>query len=224
MLDCLGRRKQPYTVRINGASFELRPGTSDWWIFLEIFIFEIYREAMPQIEKAEVILDIGANVGMFAVYAASVNPVAKIHAFEPFPENVQQLKKNLSLSSQKQVQTHQAAVSDKSGVATLFFVPGDSSGCSLNQPGENSCSVETIAGNSLFEHCRIDKCDLLKMDCEGSELGILQSLTEDTLKRVGAVVMEYHDPKQIKAITSILARSGFKCRVIEPIHTIYAAR
>src|SRR5208282_3870210 len=104
LADCMGLRRQPYRLRTkSGVWCELRPGTSDWWIFLEIFVFGIYRRAEADIQQAKVIIDIGANVGFFALYASGLNPEAEIHALGPFPQNVGQLKNNLRLNANHHV-------------------------------------------------------------------------------------------------------------------------
>ncbi|HEY5232159.1 MAG TPA: FkbM family methyltransferase [Verrucomicrobiae bacterium] len=223
--DCMGLRRQPYQLRTRGgACCELRPGTSDWWIFLEVFVFGIYKRVENDIRRSKVIIDIGANVGFFAVYASSINPAVEIHVFEPFPKNLDQLKRNLLLNKNRRVHVHPEAVSDKTGVATLYFTPGDDSGCSLNQPKGQSCSVNVVGVNDLLSLCGIEKCDLLKMDCEGSELSILKALSSGDLAKIGAVIMEYHLPEELDSLTGILSRSGFKCELFEQIHTLYAHR
>ncbi len=223
--DCLGWRRQPYHLRTQGgARCELRPGTSDWWIFLEIFVFGYYQRAKDDIRRSKVIVDIGANVGFFAVYAAAMNPEVEIHAFEPFPKNVAQLEKNLRLNSSRHIHVHPEAVADKTGVATLYFTPGDDSGCSLNNVKGQSCSVNVIDVNDLFQSCGIEKCDLMKMDCEGSELAILTALSPALLAKIGAVILEYHMPGELDALSGILSRAGFKCEILEQIHTLYACR
>ena len=223
--DCLGWRRQPYQLRTrDGACCELRPGTSDWWIFLEIFVFGYYQRVKADIRRSKVIVDIGANVGFFAVYAAAIKPEVEIHAFEPFPKNVDQLKKNLLLNSSRRIHVHSEAVAGKTGAATLYFTPGDDSGCSLNEAGGQSCSVNVIGVNDLFQSCGIEKCDLLKMDCEGSELAILTAMSPGLLANIGAVILEYHVPGELEALTGILSRAGFQCEVLEQIHTLYAGR
>jgi FkbM family methyltransferase len=223
--DCLGLRRRPYQLRTRGgAGCELRPGTSDWWIFLEIFVFGYYQRVKDDIRRSKVIVDIGANVGFFAVYAAAINPEVEIHAFEPFPKNVAQMEKNLLLNSSRQIHVHSEAVADKTGVATLYFTPGDDSGCSLNESQGQSCSVNVVSVNDLFRICGIEKCDLLKMDCEGSELAILAALSPGRLEKIGAVIMEYHVPEELDALSGILSRAGFQCEILRQIHTLYAGR
>jgi len=207
--DCMGMRRQPYRVRTkSGVGCELRPGTSDWWIFLEIFVFGIYRRVEADIQKSRVIIDIGANVGFFALYASGLNPEVEIHALEPFPKNADQLKSNLLLNGNLHIQVHPLAVSDKSGTATLYFSPGDDSGCSLNQAKSQQCSVPTVSLSDFFKMAGIARCDLLKMDCEGSELAILSAMPTGEWPKIGNLIMEYHNPAEVDALKRILQQSG----------------
>lgn len=225
LADCMGLRRRPYVLRTSrGACCELRPGTSDWWIFLEIFVFGIYRRVQNDIRRAKVIVDVGANVGFFAIYASAINPDAQIHSFEPLPDNLTQLKRNLLLNVSRCIHSHPQAVSDKTGVTTLYFTPGDDSGCSLSSPQGHSCSVQAIGVNEIFQLCGIERCDLLKMDCEGSELPILLALSPDALARIGSIIMEYHVPSEVDAILGILSHSGFQCEILGDIRTLYACR
>lgn len=225
MADCMGLRRQPYRLRTkSGVRCELRPGTSDWWIFLEIFVFGIYRRAEADIQKSKIIMDIGANVGFFALYASGLNSEVEIHALEPFPQNVEQLKNNLLLNVNHHVHVHAKAMSDKTGTATLFFTPGDSSGCSLNQPKGQHCSVPTVGLSDFFRAQEISRCDLLKMDCEGSELAILSSIPAEALSKIGSLIMEYHDPAEVETLKHLLQKGGFNCEVLPQINTIYACR
>ncbi|MEY4385775.1 MAG: hypothetical protein RLY20_1058 [Verrucomicrobiota bacterium] len=223
--DAMGRKRGPYTLRTSsGCGCELRGGASDWWIFLEIFVFGIYSRVNDDVRKAQVVIDVGANVGLFAVYAASMNRNAVIHAFEPFPNNLEQLNRNLALNPGHRVTPHLAAVSDKSGSATLYFTPGDDSGCSLSQAKGESLTVKTVGINELFQHCGVKRCDLLKMDCEGSELPILEAASPDVLGKIGAIIMEYHNEAEVPRLCEILAQNGLKPEVLAQIHTIYAGR
>jgi len=223
--DCMGQRRRPYRCVISGgASCDMRPGTSDWWIFLEVFVFENYRRAEKDIRQAKIIVDIGANVGFFALYASYLNPQVAIHAFEPFPKNANQLKNNLLLNSNCRIHFHPEAVSDKTGAAALYFTPGIDSGCSLSQPKSQSCSVNVVSINDLFNLCGVEKIDLLKLDCEGSELGILSAISREQLSKIRSVIMEYHDLAEVESLQRILFDSGFKCELFPQINTLYASQ
>jgi len=225
LADAARRRGEPYQLHTkSGANCLIRPGTSDWWIFLEVFAFKIYQRVDADILRSETIIDIGANVGLFAIYAATLNPKVQIHAFEPFPKNLEQMKANLRLNQNPHVRIYADAVSDQSGGASLYFAPGDDSGCSLNAIQGQSVAVTTVHVNDLFKVCGIQKCDLLKMDCEGSELAILRAAQPEVLANIGAIIMEYHDPAEIPEILNILKQAGFECEILEQIKTLYASR
>jgi FkbM family methyltransferase len=135
-----------------------------------------------------------------------------------------QLKRNLLLNVSRRVHSHPNAVSDKTEMTTLYFTPGDDSGCSLNQPKSQSCPVNTIGINDLYKTCGVTNCDLLKMDCEGSELAILSAAAPDVLAKIETIIMEYHNPAEVDTLTAILSHAGFKCEVLSQIHTLYACR
>lgn len=223
--DSLGLRRKPYLLSTrSGARCQVRPGSSDWWIFLEIFVFGIYDRVNSDIRQATTIVDIGANVGFFAIYASTLNSTVRIHAFEPFPKNVGQMRANLSLNPNCHTHIHPLAVSDNAGLASLYFAPGDDSGCSLNAPKAQSVQVESININQVFETCGISQCDLLKMDCEGSELPILRAISSDILQAIKSMIMEYHNESDLDEISRILANAGFRCEILPKIKTLYATR
>jgi FkbM family methyltransferase len=225
LADRMGLRHQPYQLQTTKQVLcELRPGTSDWWIFLEVFVFEIYQRVRNEICQSEVIIDIGANVGYFALYASSLNPKAQIHAFEPFPGNSDRLAKNLSLNKNHQISLHTAAVADKAGKATLFFTPGDDSGCSLVRQQGQSCPVMAVGINDLLNVCGATKCDLLKMDCEGGELAIFSFILPDQLAKIQNIIMEYHDPAHLNPLKDVFIQAGFECEVFAKINTLCAFR
>ena len=76
----------------------------------------------------------------------------------------------------------------------------------------------------LFGAYGIDRCDLLKMDCEGSELPILRAAPPEMLAKIGAIIMEYHDPAEVEPLTRLLSGAGFRCEVLAEIKTLYANR
>ena len=226
LADCLGLRRRPYhLVTRGGVRCEIRPGTSDWWIFLEVFVFGIYRRVRDDLRRARRVVDIGANVGFFVIFGSSLNPEAEVHAFEPFPSNVDQMRKNLLLNGgNNRVRVHAEAISDKSGTVQLYYIPGDDSGCSLSEAREHSVPVNAVAVNDLFKTCGIADCDLLKMDCEGSELPILRAASAELLAKIHSVILEYHVESEVPELTGILSRSGFRCEELKEIRTLYATR
>jgi len=61
---CLIRRPLHYTLR-NGVHFSLRGGTTDQFIFTEVWLYSLYRPALASLPQQPVIVDIGAQIGFF---------------------------------------------------------------------------------------------------------------------------------------------------------------
>ena len=75
----------------------------------------VYSEIIP---KDAIVVDIGANIGYFALIEA--RRAQKVYAIEPEPNNIELLRKNIALNSYEDViEVHQFAVSDKTGKAKL---------------------------------------------------------------------------------------------------------
>src|SRR5690606_28671555 len=75
--------------------------------------------------NASVILDIGANTGVYSFLAAAVNPNAKVIAFEPVHRTAEIFRKNLKLNG-SEVVLHQVAVSNISAKAMFYDVDSES--------------------------------------------------------------------------------------------------
>lgn len=80
-----------------------------------------------------VILDVGANLGSFALTLATLRGECDVHAFEPSPQTYEKLRANVKLNKAKNIHVHQLALSDKAGV--LKFDNNQ------NSPGTN-CLIE----------------------------------------------------------------------------------
>jgi len=74
---------------------------------------------IPGLESPSVVLDIGANVGAFARWAAKRWPTATVHCYEPQPMNYALLKMTVKHFGLDRVWTHEKAVAEKSMQATL---------------------------------------------------------------------------------------------------------
>jgi FkbM family methyltransferase len=174
-----------------------------------------------RIQKGDVVFDVGANVGSFALYAA-LSGAKKVYAFEPSVEAFQTLSKNIQVNRlETTIIPLNKAVSDRSGEIVKFphksspfnslvitavrdsklhvdrFM-GDLRENVLAMAAQADCEFNEIATVTLqdfmAEH-RIPFIDLLKMDCEGAEFSIVPSLTEETIDRIGRIRMECHgDP------------------------------
>lgn len=152
---------------------------------------------MPFIEPPKAILDIGANAGLFSAWAAQEWPDAIIHAFEPDPDNADMFRKNMVPF--KNVDFTQAAVSRKSGRFQLFKGGNKMTGTLIDN-GNFGIDVSTVSSDS------IPHADFIKIDTEGSEFDILESLD---LCGVKAIALESHSDSDEKDITYLLKSNEF---------------
>ena len=156
------------------------------------------------------IIDVGAHIGCFTVFAASKSPQAKILAFEPAPENYEYLWRNTR--RYKQVQLSNAAIGAEDGDALLQL--HDSGGHSLVRQGQEQTPVRLTSLKSYLT----EPCDFLKMDCEGAEYEALYSLTDDEAKNIRFLALEYHhfskEPgHNPNVLTQWLAARGFAMKL-----------
>ena len=163
------------------------------------------------LENPAVVLDCGANQGEFSRWI-SKNCNAVVHGFEPdpllFPD----------LPSLPNAHFHHVAISGTGGPLTLNLGETRCSSAYFSEKsGQKSILVESI---KLDEFCRehsITRVDLVKLDVEGAELGILINLPEAFLRNIGQITVEFHDFIQksdvpyIRDIISKMQKLGFLC-------------
>jgi FkbM family methyltransferase len=143
----------------------------------------------------DIVLDIGANYGFFTMY--SLNKGArKVYSVEPFPDAYNHLE---SLSQNfNQIFPINKAVSTEIGT-TSFLVHSDTSAVNclsthgnINNMNYQEIEVETIDINTLIQNLP-EKINFMKVDCEGAEYELFQTITNTNLKRIERLVIETHD-------------------------------
>jgi len=190
----IATHKTPAKVILkNGIRFD--SGAIYWPDMWAIFYQGIYTPHYLPIERDDVVVDIGANIGVFTVYAAT-KMHSTVYAIEPFPSNFACLEQNIRINRLSNVIPLRFAVSDKSGTAQ-FLVSGASQHHRLNSFApditEKCIEVPSITLQDFMDRQQIKQIDFLKMDCEGAEEAILLSTPKEYLQRVRKVVMEFHD-------------------------------
>lgn len=168
---------------------------SDAVAFFEIFFLKTNTVLHNfTIKKNDIVIDVGAHVGFFTIYAAKQASEGKIYAFEPYSESFNLLKKNIEINKLNNVITENCAVLKNSGTATLFI--------DKNFPISNTVfkaethmekeTVTTISILEIFDKYKIKQVDLLKLDCEGAEFEIILNLPKDILGKIVKITAEVH--------------------------------
>lgn len=200
----------------NGAVLQGEPSELVQFLFREIWLNRAYSPPGYEIQRGDTVIDVGANIGAFTVFAATSAPDVKVYAFEPFASNVAWFRKNVEDSGLSNVQIFQQAVAGSSGPRPFFIEPENCMFHSLycDRAVDGSVRrhemIECTTLDEIFAAHRVECCQVLKLDCEGAELEILENSSPETLKRVGKIVGEYHGSYSRDALRQFLESHSFR--------------
>ena len=168
--------------------FALRKSGTDTAVFEQIFLRGDYDMDVPF--EPRLIIDAGANIGLFSVLMKSKFPQAKIICIEPGEANCGMLEKNLARYSDIEIIRAGLWHSDTRLRVIDKYDAGDSSLVSEEDPGG---MVTGISMNTLVNKYAIERIDVLKIDIEGSEQALFLKNFEQWLPRVRMIIIELHD-------------------------------
>lgn len=185
-----------------GMTLHYRPGSSDPWAIYNHLMKPRERDeyAPPKEfplarEAVKTVLDIGANVGVTALYFSQIFPNAAIYAFEPAPDNFAVLSKNVANCSR--IHAFNFALGAEDATLELFASdnPVNFGGYSLHAAGSDtskkvSIPVRNVAG--VLREIGIAAVDVIKVDTEGAEWDILTAFPESVLRSARYVTGELH--------------------------------
>ncbi|MBA7654378.1 hypothetical protein ES703_62256 [subsurface metagenome] len=209
----------------NGIRYKIHPRNTDMGLIQEIHSENIYQIRRGDISRNGVVIDIGAHIGIFSVYAATQAEGVTVYSYEPDPDNHQLLLKNIEINRlESRVRPFNVAVSDTATPRTLIRSADSLSAHSFfaNKfpEGEVKDSVEvsctTLA--DVFQKYAIEKCDVLKLDCEGEEYNILLNTPDGVLCKIAKIVAEYHDgltEYTHRDLADFLSKRNFKVNIKE---------
>jgi FkbM family methyltransferase len=199
------------TLRLrNGLVIESAPGALVVPLYKEIWFKDDYRLRQDPLPPGATVIDIGANIGMFAVFAAKAMRAARVVAFEPFTESFGMLSRNASRNQLTAIEPVQLGIAGQAGTRTLHM-QGRHGVHSLFGDGE-AITIECITLASAFERFAIERCGFLKLDCEGAEYEILLNTPAAILARIDRLALEYHDwmtDHRHDELTALFERNGF---------------
>lgn len=201
----------PKQLKVGGAKkpfeFDASSGPEFMYEFREICINDCYqlhtlKKIMPEVKT---IVDIGANQGLFTLAARQFFAKARIECYEPNG----QLKDRLSHNAQMLgAQVYYEAATQTDCRMELEF---DGSDLHTQAKTQQEGSVQGRAFKKIIERAG-GSIDILKMDCEGGEWGLLED--RESWSFVNAITMEYHlwakPGSKVETIIEILTGFGFE--------------
>lgn len=133
------------------------------------------------IDDDEIIIDVGANIGYYALLESQMAPNGCVYALEPIPSNMNLLKKNVELNAPKNIQLFQYAMGDLNHVDKMF-VYDKCNWCSFNKNLDTTLvdevEVRVITLTKFIEcYVHLDPT-FVRMDTEGYEYQIIKGASE----------------------------------------------
>jgi FkbM family methyltransferase len=210
----------------------------------EIVRNETYLQHGVQVHEGDVVLDVGANVGVAAAYFASACRAGVVHCFEPVRPTFELLRENVSQFPA--CVAHNYGLSSVSGSFPITYYPNDSALSSLYADPEEdraqlraslinwgfsseeadrelqdrfravtmACELRTLS-SVLHEHS-LARVDLLKIDVEKAEHDVLNGIEEGDWPRIAQVAAEVHDQRgRCSKIRDMLTKRGFSVTVAQ---------
>jgi len=144
---------------------------------------EVWFWLKQRLQPGDVMLDVGAQFGLYAMLAARVTgPFGKIHAFEPAPDSQAVMRRHLKLNNlANSVTLVPAAAGEHSGEA-LLHMAGTHPSNTLAPTGADPVSLQPVEVRvvSLDDYCRDQRITprVVKIDVEGWELNVLKGAVE----------------------------------------------
>ena len=199
----------------NNIKVRYRTGSSDMVLIYEILLKSKYKKEyyFPEGLKPMVIFDIGGNIGITAIYLASLFPNAIIYSFEPLKENFEILK--LNASQFKNIKVFNFGLGAENGSFKVYLSDDHENfgGASFYSEVEGSlsksfseCEVKNV--NDVIDHHDINSIDLIKIDTEGAEYDILTSINHKFLKKTTWITGELHGNRDFELL-NYLSNMGF---------------
>jgi FkbM family methyltransferase len=146
---------------------------------------EIYGSGAQAVQKGDVVLDCGANVGTFARFALDAG-AAKVVAIEPAPENIECLRRNFpnEIASGRFLLVEKG-VWDKEDFLELMVDPENQAADSFVIKREGAKAMARVPLTSidrLVKELSLEKVDYIKMDIEGAEVNAVRGARETIAK------------------------------------------
>jgi FkbM family methyltransferase len=189
----------------------------------------IYRQIFERLEYPAIfepdgiVVDIGGHIGLFTLFASQYVKTGKIYTYEPSPFNYKKLINHIEKNSIENVITKNIAVTGDGKDVTLFL---------SQDTGANSiykkCAHEYFIPNTEIDNINVKsttlseilknvggKISYLKLDCEGAEYTILESISNEEFSNIDKIILEYHpvDGKSVKNLENLLLNNNYDVKI-----------
>jgi FkbM family methyltransferase len=196
-----------FKVKVNDeASFYIEGHLTSYitkvcfWKGIKGFEYDSVKIFSGLVKDLNVFVDIGANIGYYSLLASSINNRLNVIAFEPFHDACEALNLNIMYNGFRNIKVEKTALSDKAGVATLYYaINKDFQDYRYQLGGKNSLvefedipsgkvEIFTMTLDDYAIQNNLIEVDLIKMDTEATEYLILMG-AENLIKKCKPVIL-----------------------------------
>lgn len=217
----INKNRKKYVVYIlsdKGIKYKMRAGTTDIDALHEIWVHNFYTPKSFEIHKDDLVIDVGAHIGVFSVFASHFARKGNIYAFEPILENYIMLKENIAINRIQNINPINMAISDKSGEKEMYLNDFNTGAHSFSGRSNKSrmAIVQAISLEDFVKQNHIEQIDFLKMDCEGAEYEILYNCPDRIFRMIKKISMEHHhfgDNMNVFALARFLKEKGLRVEI-----------
>ena len=196
-----------------------RKGTADESVIKTTFEIEPFFTYVPEYvpSDSDIIIDVGAHIGTFALLVSERVKHGKVYAVEACQESFDLLRINVALNHAANIFVRHLALTDRRGQCALHYDAGNWGHSVVKRLSKRNEMVESCSLADFMQDNDIERCEFMKLNCEGAEFPILLSSSRDTLKKISIIVVCYHcdlwsNNTEVDLIKHLQA-SGFKCSV-----------
>ncbi len=211
---------ETFVVETNdGLKIEMRENKlGDIETFLELFLGQPYFTRLPKSTKNKArptVLDIGAHISLFSLYACKTLKMPVVYAYEPDKSNFNLMKRNIKANNLiGRVKPFNLAVSGTEGEVKLWNSNNPVLFSTLKSAagGHKKDEYTLVASTKLSRILKkLGHVDIMKMDCEGSEWEIIRDM-RDLEFDIDYICMEYHEINGRKRgeMVNYLVKKGFE--------------
>jgi len=219
---------EPVSEAIDGVSVYFAAASPNEYARVRSLYGErpIIAQLLRELEPEDVFYDIGANIGIYSIFASQKLNTGNTVAFEPHPANADRIQQNADLNDNK-ISIHQVALTNETRTGELSASNSASkriSGTHSLAQDEDSetISVEMIEGDKLIEQKNVRPLSVIKIDAEGAEQLVLEGL-RSTIEsgECHTIYCEVHPDRlsgfggSEQSLRELLQNSGYNIRVIE---------
>ena len=223
-------------LRWHERTLNYRPGTSDTGVIHSILLkggqkdeYAPPREFAHARDKIATVLDIGANIGVSAVYFADIFPNARIYAFEPMAENFALLE--LNSANEPRIHVLNCALGAVDGEVEMLASDSATNfgGFSLHAAGSDASKQRKVPirnAQAQMDALGIASVDVIKIDTEGAEWEILTALAPGLLHSAKLIMGELHGTRDFALLDYLSPHFciGMKKNLQSRLFNFYALR